>query len=495
MGSRASNNPESQFNHGAWLILFITLIIAIYTIAELAYRFTLPSDGWEVNEAADLPGFNYLKDLMGSNSALQPGDQVIAIEGIPGDWQSVTTSFRLREIYQAGRSLDYTVLRSGHEMHVMVTLLNWQFGRWLAFLLGDFAGLVELLSVLILVALAGFIFVRLPGNPATGPFLLFMGILASSTISGTLPSGFSVWINPIANFMYQTVNIYILVLLVPFVLIRFAFVFPHPKPITKRYPWVSWGIGAAGIITVFFTTPDSPIAWYWFVFSLFLAIALLIHSALTMRDSVSRAQLLWGLGGLIIGVGMLALALLAGTLGLVDPTSGFTDLLFSLVTSMAILVMGGMLAVAILRYRLYDIDVIIRKTLQYTLLTGLLALVYFGSVILLQGLVEGLTAEQSPLAIVVSTLIIAALFNPLRKRIQDFIDRRFYRRKYDAEQALAQFAATARDEVALDKLSLALLDVVEETVQPQKVIMWLKPTNHSPSQAMEQDALRTGLES
>ena len=83
MGSRATNNPETQFNRGAWLILFITLTITVYTIAELAYRFTLPSDGWDVNEATDLPGFNYLKDLMGSNSALQPGDQVIAIEGIP----------------------------------------------------------------------------------------------------------------------------------------------------------------------------------------------------------------------------------------------------------------------------------------------------------------------------------------------------------------------------------------------------------------------------
>jgi hypothetical protein len=359
-------------------------------------------------------------------------------------------------------------------MHVTVTLLNWQPGKWLAFTLGDFAGMVELLSVLILVALAVFIFVRMPGNPATGPFLLFMGILASSTISGLLPSGFSVWINPIANFMYQTINTYILILIVPFALIRFAFVFPHPKPIHTRYPWISWGVGAVGIITVFFTTNTNPIAWYWFVFSLFLAIAILIHNALTMRDSVSRAQLLWGLGGLIIGIGMLALALLAGTLGLIDPTSGFTDLLFSLVASMAILVIGGMLAVAILRYRLFEIDVIIRKTLQYTILTGLLVLVYFGSVILLQGLVEGLSGEQSPIAIVISTLIIAALFNPLRKRIQDFIDRRFYRRKYDAAQALSQISETARDEVEMDNLTAALFDVVGETMQPQKVSLWLR---------------------
>jgi len=138
-------------------------------------------------------------------------------------------------------------------------------------------------------------------------------------------------------------------------------------------------------------------------------------------------------------------------------------------------VIGVMISVAISRYRLFDIDVIIRKTLQYALLTSLLVLVYFGSVVLLQGLFETLTGQQSPLVIVFSTLAIAALFNPLRIRTQDFIDRRFFRKRYDAEQTLARFAIVARDEVDMEILTTALLGVVEETMQPEMVNLWLPP--------------------
>jgi hypothetical protein len=131
------------------------------------------------------------------------------------------------------------------------------------------------------------------------------------------------------------------------------------------------------------------------------------------------------------------------------------------------------IAVAILRYRLYDIDLIIRRTAVYGLLTGLLVMVYFGSVTLLQSLVSAVSGQASPLLIVLSTLLIAAIFSPLRRRVQDFIDRRFYRQKYNAELTLNHFAETARSEVDLESLAAELTGVIDETLQPSSVTLWL----------------------
>jgi hypothetical protein len=133
-------------------------------------------------------------------------------------------------------------------------------------------------------------------------------------------------------------------------------------------------------------------------------------------------------------------------------------------------------AVSILRYRLYDIDRIINRTLVYGLLVAALAAVYVGGVAGLQYLFRALTGqEQQPqLVIVASTLLIGALFNPLRRRIQAVIDRRFYRRKYDAARTLENFSAKLRDETDLDQLNRELVSVVRDTMQPEHVSLWLR---------------------
>jgi hypothetical protein len=165
---------------------------------------------------------------------------------------------------------------------------------------------------------------------------------------------------------------------------------------------------------------------------------------------------------------------MVGMLGAVSFPPPLGDFFF-VVSLIGFAAMPVAVGVAVLRYNLYDIDLVINRTLVYGSLTVLLTATYYGSVAVLQGLFRAFTEQQNTLAVVASTLAIAALFVPLRRRIQGFIDRVFYRRKYDVAKTLEAFSAKLRDETDLDALSDDLVGVVRETMQPAHVSLWLRP--------------------
>ena len=161
---------------------------------------------------------------------------------------------------------------------------------------------------------------------------------------------------------------------------------------------------------------------------------------------------------------------------LVMPIEDYLPGIISSVALAAVLIgLPTAIGIAVLKYRLYEIDILINRTLVYGSLTAMLVALYFGGIVVLQRVFVALTGETSTLAVVTSTLVIAALFNPLRRRIQGFIDRRFYRRKYDARKTLEDFSAKLRDETDLDALNAEMVGVIEETMQPAHVSLWMRP--------------------
>jgi hypothetical protein len=276
----------------------------------------------------------------------------------------------------------------------------------------------------------------------------------------------------------------------PFLLL----LFPTGRLPGRRWRPLAWIAAAAGTVTVVlnlvFGAADKvggivTITVSASVFATFSAIAV---SALSLvaryrrARGVERQQLKWFafaaalaaftlMGQQLIWVAALLMVYFLGA----EPLGPGPSLenLRDAVTNVCLYAAVG---IAILRYRLYDIDIIINRTLVYGSLTVSLALVYFGGVATTQALFRAFTGQErlSQLAVVASTLAIAALFNPLRRNIQSFIDRRFYRRKYDAARTLEGFSAKLRDETNLDELRDDLMSVVRETMQPEHVSLWLK---------------------
>jgi hypothetical protein len=246
---------------------------------------------------------------------------------------------------------------------------------------------------------------------------------------------------------------------------------PGPLP---DYPQIRNPVGLTLLEGSFLAGEGGPLLFLSLAASIVLSASSMV---VRFRQAVGeeRQQIKW----FAFAAGFAALGWVVNSLAYAKV--GGTESLFLVVASLLLLLslLGIPLAVgiAILKYRLYDIDLIINRTLVYGSLTATLLAAYFGGVTTIQAIFRYLTGqEQQPqLAIVASTLAIAALFNPLRRRIQSFIDRRFYRRKYDAAKTLEAFSARLRDETDLQALNGELTRVVRKTMQPSHITLWLRP--------------------
>ena len=260
----------------------------------------------------------------------------------------------------------------------------------------------------------------------------------------------------------------------------FFYLFPSGRFVPRWTRWLAlcWVLFCGTWIF----TPFGPPSWPLPIFN--VAILILwgsfpvaqIYRYVRTSDRTQRQQTKWVVFGVAVAVaGTLTTIFTVGAAVDLPPRGVGPRMLSMLLMDAFVLFIPLSIGVAVLRARLFDIDVVINRTLVYGSLSVMLVALYFVGIVVLQRVFVALTGQRSTLAVVASTLLMAALFNPLRRRIQRFIDRRFYRRKYDAAKTLATFNSKMREETDLDSLSEEILGVVRETMQPEHTSLWLRP--------------------
>ncbi|OGO40884.1 MAG: hypothetical protein A2W36_02315 [Chloroflexi bacterium RBG_16_58_14] len=468
MTIQAQGQDEKRFDRGARLTLIVALFLVLLPLPFALYSLSVPTDGWA--KTGDMPDVVWIfeQNILGAPSMLDPGDHLVALEGQP---IAGTENISVPAGWAAGGSLKYTVERHGQLLTIDVPQVNWTLAGWLRYNTRTSSSVANKLASLLLLVIGLFTFFKRPDSPAAHHLLIFCAAQLGFTIIFSLPQEISMEFDPWVSWTWFIPFIYISVFTGP-PLLAFSLTFPRPKTSVQHRPWLVLVPYALSLLPVALQLAGMPpmIGISLAAVLILATLASLVHSLFTQRDAVSRAQLRWAFGGLALGLAMAFSPWIGFYVPLPQPLA---DIL-SAVSSLGIVAIGLALSIAVLRYRLFDIDIIIRRTLIYGALTLTLGLVYFSSVLLLQSLFTAISRQSSTLVLVISTLGIAALFTPLHRRIQRDIDRRFYRKKYDAEQTLADFSASLRQEVDLDEMSERLLAVVEETMQPKFIHLWIR---------------------
>ncbi len=461
-------------------LLFFAVFCLALPISFIWLHLVTPSDGARLRrtEQGITPQGPILEPYQPEHSPLQSGDVLLAVDGTGMlGWMERLFDLRVeRPKWELGDQVTYTVLRDGGQIDLAITLerLPWQA------ILREHWGVI--LAFLLIQALATFVYLQSPADPAARALFLW-GFSASHTYTwafglqvSDILSGYGFW-----SYRLAATGLWLVFWGASG---HLALAFPRLLFLGKRQSLLT---GLSYLLAFLFF--GAYVAWRWtsalnmldwwndwstgeFLVAIWVMpafILLLVHQYLHSPSAVEKIKIRWAVfGALTTGLLAFTLYFLANQVfgqPLLSPNAlGLVTYPFPLA-----------LAIAIWRHQLFDIDLIIRRTLVYTVLTALLSGIYFAGVILLQALVNAISGVQgSQVAVVVSTLGIAALFTPLRRRVQDAIDRRFYRRKYNAEQALAQFAAAARSETDLETLTAQVLEIVQKTMQPEQVSLWLR---------------------
>ncbi len=468
-----------------WLIPF-GIVCLLIPLAFIVLHLITPSDGMRLSSGNVMFTQNgvVVSPYSPDEQILMDGDVVTAVAG-----QSMETLGKnifvpglTRPRWQPGDEVIYTIERDGRSVDKVVALSNLPVkaifsGYWGALL---FAFASQVLAV--------FVLARKPHDPAAQAFFIW-ALAGSHTYAWSFFLQVSDVTGAIGFWLFRLATPGLWLIYWPAGL-HMALVFPKKLVVVKRRRWLIPSLYLASFATYFvflalsWIRTQNILLWLdsWsmaegLIAGLFLAatLGMVIYQYRSSVSHEDRAKMRWAVFGVSV----------SGLIGLIFwillPMITGESILSPNLLGLIMLLFPVSLTIAIVRHHLFDIDHIIRRTLVYGILTAALLGIYFLSVILLQQIIRSTTGATSSLAIVVSTLLIAALFNPLRGWVQEAIDRRFYRRKYDATQILAAFANTVRNEVELDAMTGAVLRVVEDTIQPERASLWLINSAGQPS--------------
>jgi hypothetical protein len=452
-----------------WLVACILAAGAAFILVRLL----TPGDGSQVPPRTWAWTGEGVRVEASPGGTLGDGDLVAAVDGVPlgaeGGWWAPSS--------RSGDRLVYRVVRDGQVRSVPVTLRPVEVADRLLPAWGT------ILFVVLLFGVVAYLYARRPG-PATGGLLVLGAGLLSSDLTLEIGVSAADARGDLALWLY-VLNTQLLYVVGWAGLVAFAMLFPRPWAPLARHRWLLPVVCAAPVALVVALALAAlggvglP-QWVGRVIAgetivslvmLSLGIAIAVVRYLTATDPVGRQQLKWLAGGALVSGSLAVLvwflpALVFGDAPLPDQWLGFSGLPL----------LAG-LTVAVLRYRLFDIDRIISRTLAYGLLTLVLAGGY-AAVVLGLGRLLG---RNSSLAVAAATLAVAAAFQPLRRRVQDLVDRRFNRRHYDTTQTIEAFSIRLREQVDLDTLSAELLTVADETMQPTQMSLWLRPRPDRPA--------------